>query len=446
VAPRLRMPQGHPRRGPARPGRYMVAKVDDREDRRLSGAKTTRVGLYSTGINLLLVTLKLGLAALSGSLALMADAIHSLVDVFGSLIVLAGLLIARRSSRLFPYGLYKVENLVSVVLALLIFLAAYEIATEALFEPPREITNAPVALIGVALAILVAYLFSRYERRVGEQTGSPSLIADSQHFRADVLSSVVVFIAVLGSMLGLPLDRIGAAVIVLFIVRAGWGLLVDGMRVLLDASLSYETLTQVREVIASDPGVAEIRSLVGRNSGRYRFVEIEVSLRTRDLRKAHQISERIEAAVKQNIPRVDRVLVHYEPVRKETLRWAVPLESLDGAVSSHFGEAPYFALVDVKTETGELAGREVLANPYVEVQKQKGIRVAEFLIGQGIDGLALRESLEGKGPSYVLAEAGVEVVATEMEGLSQVLASVQERGSAGSGAAGDVAPRWGGRS
>ncbi len=395
------------------------------EDRQSNSSRTARVGLYSVGVNILLVCLKLFLAALSGSLALAADAVHSAVDVVASLVVLVGLFISGRRSRLFPYGLYKVENLASVTLALLIFLAAYEIAREALLEPRREIANAPLTLAGVVLAVLVAFLFSRYERRIGEQTGSPSLIADSQHFRIDMLSSGVVFAAVLGSALQLPLDQLGAAVVVLFVVWAGWGLLVDGMRVLLDASLDHEMLDQIRRVIAADPGIAEIRSLAGRNSGRYKFIETEVSLRTRNLEKAHQISQRLERAIRESISRVDRVLVHYEPTQKEVLKWAAPLASLDGAVSPHFGEAPYFALIQFKAATGEVVGREVLANPYTAVEKQKGIKVAEFLIGQGVDGLVLRESLEGKGPSYALADAGIEVVLTEKEKIGGILADLQ---------------------
>ena len=401
--------------------------MSERREADAVGAATIRVGLYSTGVNLLLVVLKGGLATLSGSLALTADAVHSLVDVVGSLVVLAGLVIARRKSRMFPYGLYKVENLVSVVLALLIFLVAYEIAREAVLAPPRIVTNLPVALGGVALAILIPFLFSRYERHLADQTGSPSLRADSQHFRTDVLSSAVVFAALLGDIFHLPLDRVGAGVVVLFILRAGWELLVDGMRVLLDASLDHDTLEQIRRVIAADRGVAEIRSLVGRNSGRYKFIEAELALRAQDLEKAHQISERIEAAIRASVPNVDRVLIHYEPVRKEAFKWAVPLEAPDGAVSAHFGEAPYFALVSVRHPDRRVVGRELLANPYQRVDKQKGIRVAEFLIGQGIDGVVLRESIEGKGPSYVLADAGIEVMRTERETLTDVVADLQRR-------------------
>jgi len=399
---------------------------------------TERIGVYSVGVNLFLVSLKLGLAALSGSLALAADAVHSLVDVVASLVVLGGLLIARRKSRSFPYGLYKVENLVSAVVALLIFLAGYELAREALFQPSGELANAPLALGGVALAMLTTYLFSRYERRLGEESGSPSLLADSSHFRVDVLSSAVVFVAILGDYLGLPLDRLGAGVVLIFVVWAGWELLVDGMRVLLDASLDPETLEQVRRIIGAERSVAEVRSLVGRNSGRYKFLEAEVALRTRDLEKAHQVSQRLEEAIRARVPHVDRVLIHYEPLRKDIWRWAVPIDSPEGIVSPHLGQAPYFALVDVRMATGEVVGSEVLVNPYLHAEKQKGIRVAEFLTGQGMDGLVVRESLEGKGPAYVLADAGVEVRLTQRTALGEVLEELRSRQTDRVGLPGEV--------
>lgn len=382
------------------------------------------VALYSIGINILLASLKAGLALATGSLALAADAIHSLVDVVASAVVLAGLLIARRKSRSFPYGLYKVENLVSVVVALLIFLAGYEIAREAVAAPLRQIANTPVALGGAALAALIPFLFSRYERRVAEESGSPSLKADSQHFRADVLSSAVVFASLLGDMFDLPLDRIGAGVVVLFVLRAGWGLLADGMRVLLDASLSPETLDQVRRVIDADPDVAEIRSLVGRNSGRYKFIEAELALRASELGKAHLVSQRIEAAIRESVPHVDRVLIHYEPMQKEIWRWAVPVEEPGDKVSAHFGEAPYFVLVDVRRSTGEVTARQMIANPHQNQDKKKGINAAKFLVSQGIDGLAVRESLEGKGPFYVLDDAGIQVMLTSATTVDEILADL----------------------
>ena len=341
---------------------------------------------------------------------------------------MGGLLIARRRSRAFPYGLYKVENLVSVVVALVIFLGGYEIARQALFEPSSGLADAPIALAGTALAMLVVYSFGRYERRVGRETGSPSLIADGEHFRVDVFSSAVVFAAILGNYLGLPLDRIGAGVVVLFVVWAGWELLVAGLRVLLDASLDQGTLGTVREIFASEPSVAEVRSLVGRSSGRYKFLEADIAVKTHQLDEAHRLSDQLEAAIRARVPQVDRVLIRVEPVRKEVWRWAVPLASRQGPISPHFALAPFFALVDVRAATGAVVGTEVLANPFLQLEKQKGIRVGEFLVAQGVDGLGVKESLEGKGTAYVLAAAGVEVRRIQADTLDRALDELRRMG------------------
>ncbi|RLB84963.1 MAG: cation transporter, partial [Deltaproteobacteria bacterium] len=89
--------------------------------------QSEKVGFYSLGINVFLVVLKGVLGWLSGSIGLIADAIHSLTDVISSGTVVAGIKLSRRKSKNFPYGLYKVENLVSLVSSILIFLAGYEI-------------------------------------------------------------------------------------------------------------------------------------------------------------------------------------------------------------------------------------------------------------------------------------------------------------------------------
>ncbi|MGD8915369.1 MAG: cation transporter, partial [Syntrophobacterales bacterium] len=74
--------------------------------------QSEKIGLLSVGINSSLVVIKVILAHLSGSIALLADAIHSLSDVISSATVLAGIKISKRKSSKFPYGLFKVENLV----------------------------------------------------------------------------------------------------------------------------------------------------------------------------------------------------------------------------------------------------------------------------------------------------------------------------------------------
>lgn len=179
--------------------------------------------MYSLLVNLAVVGAKFVLSIVAGSLALRADAIHSLVDVFGSIALILGLIISGRKTKSFPYGLYKVENLVSVIIALLLFLAAYEIVREAITGETTAALYTRWVLGAVSALILVPLLFGRYEVGVGKTVNSPSIIADGSQFKADVLSSSVVFIALIGQHFGLPLDRIAAVVIAVLIVRGRMG-------------------------------------------------------------------------------------------------------------------------------------------------------------------------------------------------------------------------------
>jgi len=62
----------------------------------------------------------------------------------------------------------------------------------------------------------------------------------------------------------------------------------------------------------------------------------------------------------------------------------------------------------VRTADGAALKQELLPNPQLGTEKQKGILVAEWLVGQGIDMLITVREVN-RGPSYVLREAGVEM-------------------------------------
>jgi predicted Fe-Mo cluster-binding NifX family protein len=286
-----------------------------------------------------------------------------------------------------------------------------------------------LGLIGwLSAGILITFLFGQYALTIGKRTKSPTLIAEGRHRQVDVLSSLVVLLAVglhyFGldiHFFGITVDHIAAGVILIFIGYAGWELLSDGMRVLLDASLDPETLDQIRKIIESQPMVTEVRRLAGRNAGRYRFLETEVVLRTDNLEKAHALSQHIEANIIKQMPLVERVVIHYEPQVREHMRIAVPLSDTMGHVSAHFGEAPYFAVALMRMADGNIERQEVVTNPHTKVPKAKGIRVAEWLIEQKVDVVVVKEDLRKKGPSYVFADAGVELQVSEANELNEVI-------------------------
>ncbi len=102
----------------------------------------------------------------------------------------------------------------------------------------------------------------------------------------------------------------------MFIVRAGWDLLSDGMRVLLDASIDFATLDRIQAIIKNDPQVDRIIELSGRNAGRFRFIHAEVTVKTQDLETAHQVGRHLEARIRKQIPILKKFRFYTSPGKR----------------------------------------------------------------------------------------------------------------------------------
>jgi cation diffusion facilitator family transporter len=380
-----------------------------------------RWGWYSIGVNIVLAGINLGVALASGSLAVEAELIHNLVDLLSAIGVLIGLRLSTRKTKAFPYGLYKLENVIAVALSVMTFVTAYEIARDALLESPRQAVVDGWMLASVVVAAAIPLIFSHFELRAGKKVNSPALIADAREYRAHVFTTGVVFAALLAQWFDFPLDRIAALVVVVAIAKTGWEMLSDGMRVLLDASLDPDTLLEIRETILGDPAVSEVKWVTGRNAGRFRFVEAEAVLRVQDLDKAEAATRRVETEIRRRVPHIERVLIHTEPMARTHLRYAAPLVDPGGTLSEHFGEAPYFALIVVRLADGQVEAQQILTNPYQEEERAKGIRVAEWLVAQKVDIVLVKQSLQGKGPVYVFGDAGVELRQTDASTLDEAV-------------------------
>jgi len=380
-----------------------------------------RLGLYSILVNLLLVGIKGILAFLCGSAALMADTIHSFSDVISSATVLAGIKISKRKSKAFPYGLYKVENFVSLLSSIFIFLAGYEIVYTS-YSEHQFIKTAylPYALLGVLLTMVITFAFSRYELRKGEEIGSPSLVADAQHIRTDMLSSAVVFAGLLGALFGYNIDKIAAVLVMIFVFKVGGKIFIDALRVLLDASLDFETMDRVKTTILDDRQVISINSLRGRNSGPFKFIECDIVIHAKDLEKAHFVGQRIDDEIRKHVSNVDHILIHYEPQKRETTTLAVPLNDDRQLLSEHFGDAPLFYLATMQNKDGTIISESYHVNPFVGDEKGKGIKVSEWLLQLGIDTVYSPKGFKGKGPGYVFSDAEVDVIITEDKTLDEI--------------------------
>ncbi len=305
-----------------------------------------RWAIGSLILNLSLSILKLVAGLFTGSLALIAEAIHSFSDLVASVISLISVKLAAKKTKEFPYGLYKLENIASVVISLFLFFAAYEIIREAFFSHEHsEVKHVGVAIFVMVVAMIATFIYSRLEIKAAKELNSPALMADAQHIWADFLSSIIVIVGLIGVYFGYNLDKYAAAVVSLFIIHSGWEIFSSGIKVLLDISLEKDELEKIKKIIYNHPAVVEIKHIRGRAAGSFKFLDIELLLHNYSLRETHKIVDEIEKKIRTEVPNIDSVFIHYEPVRQEGLRIAFLVD--ENNKIKDFSSAKRIVVVDV---------------------------------------------------------------------------------------------------
>jgi len=272
-----------------------------------------KIAIFSIIVNFSLSIIKIVGGSLSGSAALTADGIHSLSDLAASFSVLTGIVIANKKAKEFPMGLYKVENLVALVSAFAIFFAGYEIARDVFFGESMKITNLNMALIAIILTVIITFLYAKWEKKKAIELNSPSLMADAEHVKSDFFTALVVLIGVIGQYMGYPIiEKLAVAVVVYFIFHSGWEILVDAIKVLLDASVDIETINKVREILEKEDMIEKINDIKGRNAGSFKFLYLDIDVKTDSIKEAHAYVHKLEEKIKSQIPDVEKVITHYE--------------------------------------------------------------------------------------------------------------------------------------
>ncbi len=193
-----------------------------------------KVILISIVGNLILAGSKIILSFFTGSLALGADGFHSFIDLLVSVIVMAGIIKSSGLQDKKKRISLKIESIVTLVVSLFVIGIAVVFFKELWFHAQVQLSMLPLAIGGQSVLIILTYLIYKYKHLVGTEEKSQSIIADSYHTRADLLTSLGVLVALLGGMIGLDLDRITAFILFFIILYQGLEMLIGAIRVLLE--------------------------------------------------------------------------------------------------------------------------------------------------------------------------------------------------------------------
>lgn len=274
-------------------------------------------------LNLFVMALKAVVGSATGSLSLIADALHSVTDSANNVL---GLVTSRFSSpqpdRDHPYGHQKFEAVGALGIAAFLGIACFEILQGAIDRiinggEPVKILPSQLWLLLIVLGVNIFVAF--YERRVGQQVGSPILVADAKHTMSDVWVTITVLVGLIGIWQGNVLklhqlqwlDVVLAFPVALLVFKSGWSVIKDNLPWLVDEMAIAPEAINV--IALSVPGVINCHDIASRGLlGRQVFIEMHLIVGAEDVETAHQITEKVEALLAQKFSPV-RVLIHVEP-------------------------------------------------------------------------------------------------------------------------------------
>ena len=357
----------------------------------------------------------ISVALLSGSVSVLAEGIDTCVDIITSIAVMIGLKLSKRRSKDFPYGLYKIENIVTIAIAALILFSAYALARESidnLVSAQETITNPWVAMATMTVVAIVTALLAWNKGRVGRRENSPSLLADSRHSWTDAIASAGVVLGLGLDTLGVPyVDSLMALVIAAILAWSGVQLLLSAVKVLLDASVEQDVIDLATSTAEANPRVRRVVRVDGRNSGSYRFLQLTVVPQSEDLRAAEACAREVKEAVKSAVQNVESVQVELIAEDSTFAVLAMALEADGNTIAQDLCTATHLALLEVDGEASRRAPVAFVIELAAEPETAgTGIGFAVAIAQHGADGLIVVADPPTGGPGYVLAANEVVVL------------------------------------
>ncbi|MGN1247502.1 MAG: cation diffusion facilitator family transporter [Paludibacteraceae bacterium] len=289
--------------------------------------RITRITVFGTIVNTLLLAFKFLAGILGGSAAMLADAVHSLSDFLTDIVVLVFVKISNRpADRKHSYGYGKYETLATLCIGLALLAVGIGIAVDGV-EKIIQVWNGEtlaqpgwIAFWAAIVSIVLKELTYWLTIRVAKQVDSEALKANAWHHRSDALSSIGTGLGIGGAILlgqkWTILDPIAALVVSVFIVLTALRLTYGAIGEFLEQSLPEENENEIRAIVAADTELSELHHLCTRRLGNR--VAIEMHLRmpgNTPLTVAHKHASAIEQQLKQRFGDQTHINIHLEPTK-----------------------------------------------------------------------------------------------------------------------------------
>jgi cation diffusion facilitator family transporter len=283
-------------------------------ERGIFAVKWSFIGLFGTALVQIVVVF------LSGSVGLLSDTIHNFGDAATAVPLWIAFALTRLgTSRRFPFGYGRFEDLAGVLVVLIILFSAIVAGYQAL---DRLLNPQPVGYLwAVMVASIIGFVgneaVAMFRIKIGREIGSAALIADGYHARTDGWTSLAVLLGAIGVWLGYPLaDPIVGLLItgaILVIVwqsgKAVFGRLLDGV--------DPEVIEEIRHAASHVSGVEEVAEVRARWLGHRLRAELNVAVSPElSVAEGHGVAREVNHQLLHELRYLDMAVVHVDPVQE----------------------------------------------------------------------------------------------------------------------------------
>lgn len=276
-----------------------------------------RVLLAVLLLNLAVALAKFIYGSISHSAAMQADGIHSIFDSAGNVVALIGITLATRpADRSHPYGHFKLETFASMVIGLMLVLAAYQVGSSAvssLMSGEYHTVVTPLSFVVMVSTLAINLFVTIYERRMGNALKSDILKADASHTLSDCLVSIGVIIGLVLVSFGIEMaDDIMALIVMVAILFTAFDVFKSSFVTLSDEARLPED--DVKKLVESIPGVEEAHRVRTRGLQSEIYLDMHVLVDPQmSVADSHRLVDDIESAIEDAYPEVRDILIHVEP-------------------------------------------------------------------------------------------------------------------------------------
>lgn len=257
-----------------------------------------------------------------GSASVLAGGIHSGLDLLASVLSYSSVSQSNKpADDDHRYGHGKYENLAALIEAALILLAVGVIVSRAVrgfVSPVLSTDRIDLGLAVMGVSALVSLLVSAMLSGACRRNASPALREDFRHLLANACTSLAIclglfVIRITGSTAA---DSLMAVVVAVVLLIEGLGHLKKSFGGIVDAKLSPEEESIIKEVLARyGNDYVQYHALRTRRSGSDLHVDLHLVVpRDQVIANTHQLCDAIEKDITGRLPGV-QVLIHAEPCR-----------------------------------------------------------------------------------------------------------------------------------